>query len=315
MNLPSTMTGIPGSIFSGEEVQTYLIRGERNTLIDTGTLPYAQSSIVPTLENLGLTLADIDLILNTHAHPDHTGGNGLVKDAGNALIYLYKDEARYLEDHAYSYRNLFGPVIEAVMGTKFAEEEKARFLQFAGPDLTVDKPLEDNDMIDLGKGCELRVVHIPGHSPGSVGFYWEKEGILFSGDALGGLHNETGGLPILSDIPAYKKSLDRVESLSARVLLHSHPFRGVSLPSSFSREGNEVGEFLRDCRQVAELINEAAERIAGEGMAWSFAEFADKVIAAMPEELEFKPLSQIPLPRFNALTILSTAAWKRIKGM
>ncbi len=46
-----------------------------------------------------------------------------------------------------------------------------------------DLLLHDGDTLDVGN-LRLRVLHVPGHSPGGVAFYLEKEGVVFSGDAL-----------------------------------------------------------------------------------------------------------------------------------
>jgi hypothetical protein len=88
-------------------------------------------------------------------------------------------------------------------------------------------------------------------------------------------------------------------------MLQSHPFRGLSLPPSPIKQREEIKQYLRDCSQVAEWISEAVSRIAPDTFGKPFIEIADEVVASLPEEAGFKPMSQIPLPRFNALTILS----------
>lgn len=305
MKIHPAITEISSIFFSVERVEMYLIQSERNALIDTGTHQSPQHDIAPALKGLGLTLADIDLILNTHGHPDHIGGNAAVKSVSNAQILIHTDDVISLQDHERSFELYFAPVLEAVLGKECLEEEKARFLEMAGPDIAVDRPLEDNDVIHLGNECELRVIHLPGHNAGSVGFYWEKEGILFSGDSLPGLHNHTGGLPIISDFQAYKRSLDRLKELPVRLMLQSHPFRGLFLPPFPIKQREEIKEYLRDCSQVAEWISEAVSRIAPDMSGRPFMEIADEVVATLPKEAGFKPISQIPMPRFNALTILS----------
>ena len=56
-------------------VAAYLLRGARNIIIDTGIVPAPDRDIAPALRTVGLDLSDIDLIINTHGHPDHVGGN------------------------------------------------------------------------------------------------------------------------------------------------------------------------------------------------------------------------------------------------
>jgi len=311
MKIHPAITQISSIFFSVERVEMYLIKSEKIALIDTGTNQSPQNDIAPALKGLGLTLADIDLILNTHGHPDHIGGNATVKSVSNAQILIHTQDAISLQDHERSFELYFAPVLEALFGKEFLKEEKARFLEMAGPDIAVDRALEDNDVIHLGNECELCVIHLPGHNAGSVGFYWEKEGILFSGDSLPGLHNHTGGLPIISDFQAYQRSLERLQGLPVQLMLQSHPFRGLSLPPSPIKQGEEIKQYLRDSSQVAEWISEAVSRIAPDIFGKPFMEIADKVVATLPEKAGFKPISEIPMPRFNALTILS--ALNRLK--
>ena len=69
-------------------------------------------------------------------------------------------------------------MVKGVLGEEHLETDWGNFVGIAGPETSVDGFLEDNDIIDLGASCELRVLHLPGHTAGSLGFYWEKEGIL-----------------------------------------------------------------------------------------------------------------------------------------
>lgn len=304
MEMHPVVTRISSPIFE-ESTEIYLIRSDRNVLIDTGIQHSPHNDIAPALGKFGLTLADIDLVLNTHGHPDHTGGNAIVKNESNAQIFIHSEDAIFVQDHERSYEQFIAPVSEVILGKEALKRDRANFLGMSGPDVFVDRPLENDDLIDLGKGCQLRVVHMPGHTSGCVGFYWEKEGILFSGDSLPGLHTENLGLPIISDFKAYDMTLDHMKGLAVRILLQAHPFRGLNLPPSPIKQGVEVDEYLQDCRQMAAWIRESVTRLAPYVKEMPFMDFADRVIAALPEKTDFKPMSQIPLPRYNALTILS----------
>lgn len=304
MKIHPAVTHISSPIFD-ETSEIYLIRSERNAIIDTGIQESPQNDIAPALGKLGLTFADIDLILNTHGHPDHTGGNAHIKNASNAQILIHSNDVSFVQDHDQSYDLHIAPVSEVILGKDHLEEDKALFLEMAGPDVEVDRPLDDNDMIHLGDECELRVIHLPGHTSGCVGFYWEKEGILFGGDSLPGLHTENRGLPIISDFPAYEKTLDRVRELSVQILLQSHPFRGLSLPPSPMKKDEEVEMYLQECQQIAGWIIEAVKSVYPDATDKPFIELADDIISSLPKETDFKPMSQVPPPRYNALTILS----------
>jgi glyoxylase-like metal-dependent hydrolase (beta-lactamase superfamily II) len=79
--------------------------------------------------------------------------------------------------------------------------------------------VREGDIIDLGDRV-LEVLHLPGHSPGSIGLWEAASGILFSGDAIydGPLLDEIEG----SDIPAYVATMRRLGSLPARVVHGGH---------------------------------------------------------------------------------------------
>lgn len=101
-------------------------------------------------------------LLNTHCHLDHVFGNKYVSEEWNLPLYLHEVERMVLE---------FAP--------KSAEMYGLPFDNYKG-DM---KFLQPNDIISIGDN-ELRVLFTPGHSPGSVSFYCEKDGFVISGDTL-----------------------------------------------------------------------------------------------------------------------------------
>lgn len=111
---------------------------ERAAVIDTCNGEQNYYEAVRTLTDLPL------IVINTHAHGDHVGGNRFFEEA-----YLSKEELPY-------YR---------------AEE------------LCPAKPLSDGDVIDLG-GKTLRVILFPGHTPGGICLLDEKDRVLFTGDSI-----------------------------------------------------------------------------------------------------------------------------------
>ena len=142
-----------------------------------------------------------------------------------------------------------------------------------------------------------------GHNSGSVGFYWEKEGILFSGDAVTGLHVEGGRLPVIWDLPRYEKSVERLEGIPVQLLLCAHHYRGLSLPPSPIKRGEEVRQYLQDSQQAAKSLSKAVRDVAPRALGKPFMEVANEVIAKLPKEMGFT----IPMETQNiycAMTIL-----------
>ena len=287
--------------FNETYVEAYLLRGERNMIIDTGIGPSPERDILPVLKSLGLTWTDISLILNTHGHPDHTGGNAGIKAAGGAQVRIHRGDEPFLNDHDHIFELYSAPVFRA-MGSNVLAEKQA-FLQMAGPAMVPDQHLEEGDVIDSGSGIKLNVVHLPGHSLGSVGFFWEEEGILFSGDSVPGLHIEGCNLPIILDLLTYKKSLQRLQEMDIRLLLCGHRYRGIRLRPTSVRQGREVSQFLQQSLEFAERIDEAIMHVSLYKSEKSFMQLADEVIAQLPEEMGFRPMTQVERPFLSGQAI------------
>jgi glyoxylase-like metal-dependent hydrolase (beta-lactamase superfamily II) len=284
------------------DVNVYLVRGRRNAIIDSGPPQLGRAAVAAAMEAMNLSISDIDFILCTHGHQDHAGGNADIKAVSNAQVCIHKDDAFFLEDDEHAFDEYYAPPIEALKGKEHVEERKRAFLQSRPVQAAIDRRLTDNDIIDLGDSVELRVVHIPGHSPGSVGFYWEKEGMLFTGDSVGGLHNTTGSLPIINDFPAYKKSMERLLGMPVSLILCGHKFRGITLPPAELRYDDDAREYLQDSLYIAGAIEEQARRVSS-GAQPSLAEVTEAVIAGLPKEMGFKPVAELPKPSFSTETV------------
>jgi glyoxylase-like metal-dependent hydrolase (beta-lactamase superfamily II) len=291
--------------FDDIRIELYFVRGDTNILIDAGTREMPQRDILPALEALGLTLSDISLILNTHGHSDHTGGDAAVKAASGAQVFIHGDDAPFLYDPASCFDRYFSPVVKAIGGSSLQTERQA-FLEEFGAPVVPDRTLEDGDVIDGGSGVNLQVVHLPGHTPGSVGFYWEGEGILFAGDSLAGLHFPNGKVPIIFDLPTYMKSVQKVQDMPVRYLLCSHYYRGLRLAPGPVRQGEEVSQYLQDCIEFAVRFDEAVRNLGQPACEKGFMQMADEIIAQLPVEMGFKPMTQVQPPLyFSGRTIFS----------
>jgi hydroxyacylglutathione hydrolase len=99
-------------------------------------------------------------IINTHCHPDHTCGNKTIKEATGAQIVMHEADELLLQDRT-------------------AKEYFDR--QIYSPSPPADRLVKDGDQLDFGN-YTIRVIHTPGHSPGSICLY--VDGNLFTGDSL-----------------------------------------------------------------------------------------------------------------------------------
>lgn len=153
------------------------------------------------------------LAVATHGHVDHMGGH---HEFSQRAIHGLEAEAltSLAEDRTLAEGFLTYP--DAVTALPHAGWELSAFTLKAAPATRI---LADGDRIDLG-GAGLTVVHLPGHSPGSIGLIDEKTGALFSGDAIydGELLDD---LPH-SDVEEYVETMERLRHLDVSTIHGGH---------------------------------------------------------------------------------------------
>jgi glyoxylase-like metal-dependent hydrolase (beta-lactamase superfamily II) len=159
--------------------RSHVICGERVALIDTGTsVTYGQ--LAEVLRELGLGMEDVALVLHTHGHGDHIGSDLQVSKASRCLIGAHRLAASWIEDHELQFQEVMNPYPEALPASK---ETHDWYMAMMDGDTRVDLKFEEGLAIDLGEGVALEVLHLPGHTPGDVGFYWRAGRTMIIGDA------------------------------------------------------------------------------------------------------------------------------------
>ena len=152
---------------------TVLIEDGRALLVDTGL----QGSLLPItggLKDLGLTLDHIDTVVITHAHPDHCGGLGELVEGTEIKVAAHRLDADIISGTVTPPNPLRNELL-----AKMAEPVLPKLM---GDPVPVDLPLEDGDIIPFG--AEVRVVHLPGHTAGSIALYLPTKRVIIVGDAL-----------------------------------------------------------------------------------------------------------------------------------
>ena len=152
---------------------TVLIEDGRALLVDTGL----QGSLLPItggLKDLGLTLDHIDTVVITHAHPDHCGGLGELVEGTEIKVAAHRLDADIISGTVTPPNPLRNELL-----AKMAEPVLPKLM---GDHVPVDLPLEDGDIIPFG--AEVRVVHLPGHTVGSIALYLPTNRVIIVGDAL-----------------------------------------------------------------------------------------------------------------------------------
>jgi len=114
-------------------------------------------ALLERIHELGLK---VPLIVNTHGHGDHIGGNDFFKNALGAKVLIHPADAHLLTDNKLNFSEYLGSP-----------------LQLSPADLLA----EDGESISLGSHS-FKIIHTPGHTPGCIRLHSDK--FLFSGDTL-----------------------------------------------------------------------------------------------------------------------------------
>lgn len=139
-------------------------------------------------------------ILLTHGHFDHIGAVKKLKESYNIPVYIHREDATFLGDGSEKrHKEMF----QALGGSA-----KFYFDNYFVKNDNVDYELNDGEQLD---NYGLKIIHTPGHSPGSVCFYSKENSVVFTGDTMfkGGMGR--------TDFPEgnYPQLLESLEKLKA----------------------------------------------------------------------------------------------------
>ena len=192
----------------------HVLRGDRpHVLIDPGhevneLNERCLDHLLSAMAKDGLRPEDVGLIINTHSHPDHCEANQAVVERSRAKAGKVKQALIALHEDEDEYRRAMGLMMARMLGR--AVEFEPNFL------------LREGDL-NLGKEnrLKLKIMHTPGHSPGSISIYWPDNRVLITGDAV--FHGAVGR----TDLPGgdgglLRRSIERLSELDIEYLLPGH---------------------------------------------------------------------------------------------
>jgi glyoxylase-like metal-dependent hydrolase (beta-lactamase superfamily II) len=198
------------------------IRGrDRDLLIDTGMGIASLREAARHLFDKALTA------VATHTHLDHVGSLHefadriahpeeavtLTQPSENFSLLRAEHPVEFIESLERAGYTIAPCFVTALPRADF------NLSQFSCPPAPATRLVEEGDRIDLGDRV-FEILHLPGHSPGSIGLWEAATQTLFSGDAIydGPLLDEIPG----ADIPRYLHTMQKIAALPARVVHAGH---------------------------------------------------------------------------------------------
>ena len=199
------------------EVNCYLIKTNIGfILIDTG-LPKKRSLLLRELESVGCISSNLNLIIITHGHFDHNGNTSFISKKYGSKIAMHLGDLGMAESGD-MFINMKGIKISLIRG----------LLPFIGMDrydsFKPDLILENNSELSIF-GLESKVIHLPGHSKGSIGIL-TVDGDFFCGDLF--VNNKRPEKNTLIDNQVeYDESISKMFNLKIRYIYpgHGKPFK------------------------------------------------------------------------------------------
>lgn len=125
-------------------IASFLITSDDGHILIDGGLPQSATTIIQSIKTLGFDITDVKILVNSHAHFDHSGGLAELKKRSGALMIASQQDKPFLESGLY-------PGSDNV--------------NYTAPKVSVDKEIIDGETISLGSN-KLTANITPGHSPG-----------------------------------------------------------------------------------------------------------------------------------------------------
>jgi glyoxylase-like metal-dependent hydrolase (beta-lactamase superfamily II) len=195
-------------------------------LVDAGA-PKDWSLLGRLVQELGAGLDDLDAVLLTHAHTDHTGFAEQARSTTGARVWVHQDDAAMAQTGKVGPRD--GKTSSYLLRGAFWHTALVLGRRGATKIIPIKEVSAFGDGQTLDVPGKPRVVHAPGHTDGSAAILLEDRGILFTGDVLCTYNAYTGrtGPQIMpsglnADTQRALASLANLNGIKAGMLLPGH---------------------------------------------------------------------------------------------
>jgi len=248
-----TPISLPTPFYIGP-VNVYLIAEDPVTIIDTGPkTKEALNALRAGLRAAGFLISDVKRIVLTHSHEDHCGlARSLRDEAKNAEVFVHEWETGHIAgrlEHAGHHTLLVrAGVPDDEIATMRSLYQRMRFYADSFADHEY-QPLWDDSELEFESGS-LRIVHTPGHTPGSCSFVREADRTVIAGDCV--LKRITPN-PVLSPDPLDPSK--RFPSL-AEYLVSLARLRAFAPTMVYGGHGDPVHDYEELFHRYLRAINE-----------------------------------------------------------
>ena len=205
----------------------FVYRSDNPVLIDTAYITdFAETRAC--IQTLGVKLSDIDLIISTHSHSDHIGGNKFIQDESGCDIAIHRIGKHFIDTH----------------------DDWATWWRYYGHEaefFRATQALEDGDTMIVGPH-EFRVIYTPGHASDGIVLYNQKEKILISSDTL--WEHDMPGMTLRVEgstaLFRFEESLEKIKALDIRMVYPGHGRPFTSVHEAIARSQKKIQSYLQN---------------------------------------------------------------------
>ncbi len=209
----------------------FVYRSKAPVLIDTGYI----SNIHETerlINQLGVNLSDISMIINTHTHCDHIGANRSIQERSGCDIALHKRGHHFIR----------------------TRDDWSTWWKYYGQEAAFFKcthALEDGDIVAVGPH-ELQVIHTPGHAADGIVLYNRKNKILVSSDTLWEADVAVMTLRVEGSAALFHmlESLMKLEELDVKTVYPGHGQPFFDMKKAISKARAKIDAYLNDTEKI-----------------------------------------------------------------
>ena len=205
----------------------FVYRSKSPVLIDSGYIADF-SETEKLISKLGVNLSDISLIIGTHTHCDHIGGNRIIQQRSGCDIALH-EVGRYFIDTLDDWSTWW------------------RYYNQDADFFTVTRTLQDGEVITIGPH-EFQVIYTPGHASDGIVLYNSREKVLISSDTLWENDSAVMTLRVEGSRALFhmRESLEKLESLDVNRIYPGHGRPFCDLKGAIAKSKEKIDKYFRD---------------------------------------------------------------------
>jgi glyoxylase-like metal-dependent hydrolase (beta-lactamase superfamily II) len=252
--------------FAEEYVNAFAVMGKKVTLIDTGN-PGMESykQLKKELSQYGLSITDIDLIILTHMHTDHSGGVSLIQNEVNVPVFVHEQAKFVIEGGLTEYNRIEG-FFTSFMEQCGAEPFSHKYIhEYEEENWKNVHYLKDGDTVHAG-GFPFEVVYVPGHSQSDIILWDPLTGNTLAGDHLIASISVNAFIeppppgcngrpkPLLD----YRQSFEKVRSLPLSTI---YPGHGEIFKNHIELIDRRLNEQENRCKLICEALRKGEKNV------------------------------------------------------